>query len=85
MGRVSFSAWTELILLGSRALVCDVALTSLKVIDVIGPRPERDNVLDLGQALDELHEMIGLDGVKRRSFRLFIHQCWRVLPTHFLR
>ena len=48
MGRVAFSAWTNLILLGSRALVSDVALTSLKVIDVIGPRPERDNVPDLG-------------------------------------
>ena len=64
MGRVSFSAWTELILLGSRALVCDVALTSLKVIDVIGPRPERDNVLDLGQALDEQSKRSTLDAVE---------------------
>ena len=49
----------------SRALVRDAALTSLKVIDVIGPRPERDNVPDLGRALDELQEMIGLDSVKK--------------------
>ncbi len=73
MGRVSFSAWTNLILLGSRALVSDVALTSLKVIDVIGPRPERDNVPDLGRALDELHEMIGLDGAKQSIERIFSH------------
>ncbi|KOO29726.1 nfx1-type zinc finger-containing protein 1 [Chrysochromulina tobinii] len=54
----------------SRALVRDAALTSLKVIDVIGPRPDRDNVPDLGRALDELQEMIGLDSVKQSIERI---------------
>ena len=54
----------------SRALVRDAALTSLKVIDVMGPRPDRDNVPDLGRALDELQEMIGLDSVKQSIERI---------------
>ena len=54
----------------SRALIRDAHLTSLKVIDVIGPRPDRDNVPDLGRALDELDEMIGLDSVKQSIKRI---------------
>jgi Holliday junction resolvasome RuvABC ATP-dependent DNA helicase subunit len=54
----------------SRALVRDAALTSLKVIDVMGPRPDRDHVPDLGRALDELQEMIGLDSVKQSIERI---------------
>ena len=48
-----------------RALDRDANATTLEIIDVIGPPPDRDHVPALGAALDELDEMIGIEKVKQ--------------------
>ena len=53
-----------------RALDRDANAKSLTIIDVIGPPPDRENVPELGAALDELEDMIGLEKVKEGVGRL---------------
>jgi MoxR-like ATPase len=53
-----------------RALDRDATATTLTVVDVIGPRPDRSNVPALGAAIDELAEMIGIEMVKESVQRL---------------
>jgi len=53
-----------------RALDRDTNAQSLKTIDIIGPPPDREHVPKLGEALDELEKMIGLEKVKEDIGRL---------------
>ena len=53
-----------------RALSRDAKAESLTIIDVIGPPPDREHVPELGAALDELQDMIGLEKVKEGVLRL---------------
>jgi SpoVK/Ycf46/Vps4 family AAA+-type ATPase len=48
-----------------RALDRDASATTLEIIDIIGPPPDREHVPALGVALDELNEMIGIEKVKQ--------------------
>jgi len=49
-----------------RALDRDRTAKALTVVDVLGPPPTRESVPDLGRAIDELEEMIGLESVKQK-------------------
>ena len=49
-----------------RVLKRDPTAKTLTIVDIIGPPPDRQHVLDLGLALDELDRMTGLSCVKKR-------------------
>lgn len=53
-----------------RALTRDPNAQTLEIIDIVGPRPDRQSVPDLDRALNELDQMIGLAAVKKKIMNL---------------